>query len=865
MKQINLLKLIINSIFLSFVLLPLFSVDALAADEYVCEVRPVLNQPWYFDNPSAVAIDPQGNVYIADSGNNRIQKFSSSVEFITKWGSWGDGDGQFSYPEGIAIDPQGNVFVVDTWNYRIQKFNSSGDFITKWGSEGYSDGQFLWPTGIAIDPQANVYVVDSYYRRIQKFSSSGEFVSKWVSVGDGDGQFSYPEGIAIDPHGYVYIADTLNDRVQKFSSSGDFICKWESWGAENAQFRLPAGIAIDSQGSIYVADTYNSRIQKFSSSGDFITKWGSWGEDDGQFHHPRGIAIDPHGHVYTTDDSHQVRKFHSSGEFISKWGSSGDGDGQFCLPEGIAIDPRGYVYIADTLNDRVQKFNSSGQFVVTFCRTGSDPGLVHQPRGLAVGGDDKICVADSGNNRIQIFTEATIDFNNKAIIVAGSGPYVTNTLWDATQICANYAHRALTHQGYTKDTIYYLSADMDLDLDNDGYPDVDGDATNANLEYAIKTWAADADNVFIYLVGHGGESTFRMSEFELLDASVLDAWLDTSNQNVSDFVALVYDGCESGSFVSSLLPPPGKTRIVATSTSLNEPAIFEVDGSLSFGHQFFAELFNGSSFYDSFVIAKKCVEATYGEKQNPQLEGNANGVGNEKADQEIANAIRIGNETKTAADIPSIQEVSAPQTLTAGETFAFIHAQNVVDANGIQEVFAVIKPPNHSSGSPDTPVTDLPTITLISVGNNNYSGSYDGFSSQGDYHVTIFARDRKGVLSLPYLTSVTVPTDTDCLSVGAGLGIQVLCAEYNGNPYGFMLDFYHHPDDPSGYYWKLVIGTLTTGTGSYCIAIGSNLSMPMDCISYNGTQYGLTLDFYPNPYDPSGLYWVMDKSTLSVK
>ena len=106
---------------------------------------------------------------------------------------------------------------------------------------------------------------------------------------------------------------------------------------------------------------------------------------------------------------------------------------------------------------------------------------------------------------------------------------------------------------------------------------------------------------------------------------------------------------------------------------------------------------------------------------------------------------------------------------------------------------------------------------------------------------------------------------TDCLAVGAGLGINVPCANYSGNQYGFTLDFYRNVEYPSGFYWKLISSTLTTGTGAYCLQIEIDLSMPMDCVSYNGSQYGFTLRFYPNPYDPSGVYWVMDKSTLMVK
>lgn len=130
---------------------------------------------------------------------------------------------------------------------------------------------------------------------------------------------------------------------------------------------------------------------------------------------------------------------------------------------------------------------------------------------------------------------------------------------------------------------------------------------------------------------------------------------------------------------------------------------------------------------------------------------------------------------------------------------------------------------------------------------------------------TSFPQDGKGILSLPVQNNVTVPTSSDCLTVDVDLNIQVPCVGYSGKLYGFTLGFYRNPDDPAGYYWKLVVGTLTTGDGGDCLSIGSDLNMPMDCVSYNGTQYVFALNFYNNPYDPSGYYWKMDKSTLVVK
>ncbi len=172
-------------LFLGFLLLSIISVSNSAAEEYVFErMWPVLEQPWYFQNPSDVEIDASGNVYVADTYNECIQKFTLSGTFINKWGSYGTGDGEFDYPQSIAIDNMGNVYVADAGNDRIQKFTSSGDFITKWGSEGSGDGEFCSPWGIAVDAENNVYVADNdvsanSINPRMKFSSNGEFITKW--------------------------------------------------------------------------------------------------------------------------------------------------------------------------------------------------------------------------------------------------------------------------------------------------------------------------------------------------------------------------------------------------------------------------------------------------------------------------------------------------------------------------------------------------------------------------------------------------------------------------------------------------------------------------------------------------------------
>ena len=220
-----------------------------------------------------------------------------NVQLLAEWGSEGSGDGQFQFPSGIAVDGSGNVYMTDGGNNRVQVFSASGEFLRKWGSAGIGDGQFQFPTGIAVDGLGNVYVINRLNHSVQVFSASGEFLRKWSSEGSDDGQSRLPEGIAVDGSGNVYVADWDNNRVQVFSTSGTFLRKWGSGGSGDGQFAFPFGIAVDGSGNVYVADTSNQRIQKFSASGEFLAKWGTKGSGDGQFQSPSGIAVDGSGNV----------------------------------------------------------------------------------------------------------------------------------------------------------------------------------------------------------------------------------------------------------------------------------------------------------------------------------------------------------------------------------------------------------------------------------------------------------------------------------------------------------------------------------------------------------------------------------------
>jgi DNA-binding beta-propeller fold protein YncE len=214
-----------------------------------------------------VAVDPTtGDVYVAEADNHRVQKFTSTGTFLTKWGTHGSGNGQFRVPVGLAVDPTtGDVYVADNENDRVQKFDSDGTYLGQWGSPGTGNGQFRGPFGVAVNPTTgDVYVADSDNNRVQKFDADGTFVSTWGRIGGANGRFELPVGVAVDPiTGDVYVADAGNDRVQKFDSNGTFLTKWGSFGSGNGQFDIPVDLAVDGDGNVYVVDFFGDRVQKF--------------------------------------------------------------------------------------------------------------------------------------------------------------------------------------------------------------------------------------------------------------------------------------------------------------------------------------------------------------------------------------------------------------------------------------------------------------------------------------------------------------------------------------------------------------------------------------------------------------------------
>jgi hypothetical protein len=216
------------------------------------------SDPGEFLEPYSMLIDPANNLYIVDKGNDRIQKLTTNGIPLLAVGG-------FSTPEDMAMDRDGNFYVTDTGADRVIKFDQNFDFISQFGSTGDGPGEFEHPHAIGVDSIGNVYVNDAFSPRIQKFTKDGFFIKQWGSLGTGNGQFTLPlEHLEVDSTDKVFMIDSeSNPRVQLFDTEGNFITKFGEPGSGAGELDVPEHLSVDKQGNAYVVDRGDRTMKVF--------------------------------------------------------------------------------------------------------------------------------------------------------------------------------------------------------------------------------------------------------------------------------------------------------------------------------------------------------------------------------------------------------------------------------------------------------------------------------------------------------------------------------------------------------------------------------------------------------------------------
>jgi hypothetical protein len=433
--------------------------------------------------PTGVSADGAGNVYIADYGNYRIRKVATTgiISTVAGDGNYGySGDGvpatttSLADPFGVSADAAGNFYIADSGNQRIRRVSTTGIISTVAGNGSYGfsgDGgpatgaSLATPFGVVVDSAGNFFIADLDNQRIRKVSTTGI-----ISTVAGDGTYGYggdggpatatslanPHGVAVDGSGNLYIADSDNQRIRKVDNTGTittvagngaYSYGGDGGPATGASLYLPTGVTLDATGNVYIADQGNNRIRKVDAGTGIITTVagnGNYGySGDGgpataaSLAAPAGVAVDAAGNIYIADQgNNRVRKVDAITGIITTVAGNGSngfsGDGgpaiaaSLSFPTGVALDA-GNFYIADQGNNRIRRVNVVTGIISTVAGNGSygfsgDGGpataaMLAGPYGVATGGGN-IFIADSGNQRVR-----RVDSGGSITTVAGDGNF----------------------------------------------------------------------------------------------------------------------------------------------------------------------------------------------------------------------------------------------------------------------------------------------------------------------------------------------------------------------------------------------------------------------------------------------------------
>ncbi len=398
------------------------------------------------DEPYGIAIHPKGDfVVVANTAKGQVLKFSLDGTLLARWRDYGSMRRELRWDRDVTIDNDGNIYIADTDNERVQKWDQDGNFLQFFqGPNDLQSGEFH-PRAVDVNLNTGeVYVAAAYAHRIDRFSPSGQYLGSFGQRSREGAVFNLITGVSSDPRsGEIFVSDWLDHRIKRFNRNGQFLEQWPPVSPYQFSFEgdpydhgfetdpttgmwvikedqsFPNAIATDSDGNVwtilggqaYTTDPRRQsdwRLRCFDRHGKFVRAVGS--EDFPSSAQIRGIAVDSvEQTVYVANsDDHYIMKFSWDGTELWRSGRFGADPGEFNFPAGLALDrDNGWLYVVDANNDRVQKLDLDGNFISTFGSTGSGEGQLKVGgfSHVAVGPKGTVFVADTGNSRIAIFEQ----------------------------------------------------------------------------------------------------------------------------------------------------------------------------------------------------------------------------------------------------------------------------------------------------------------------------------------------------------------------------------------------------------------------------------------------------------------------------
>ncbi len=566
----------------------------------------------------SIALDADGNVYLANYYNHRIQKFDNDLNHITDWGTLGSGDSEFNWPYGVAVDSAGNVYVADTGNNRIQKRDANSGSWTTWGS--YSGG-LNKPKGIDVDSEGNVYVADTDSNRIQKFDSNGTFLTAWG--GDSGGaQLNVPYDVAVDGDDRVIVVEAGSHRIQKFVDFADTLTKDTSVtydildpGSYTVREILPDGWAVEditcneaggswnnwqkgvNMATVTLADNehvtctfYDTKlnlpqatstltIEKVTNTSSDSTEFpfttigqvGGWG-DSNTFWYPKGVGVDDAGNIYVPSRHSSIWKFDPSGTYVlGEWPFTAG------YAADAAVDAEGNVFIMD--DKGVRKYDRDGTFLASAAsvRSGS----------IALDADGNVYLANYYNHRIQKFDNNLVlqaewdsqgsgdgDFYYPyGVAVDGAGNvFVADTGNNRIQKFDSHGNYITQWSSYSGD----FNGPKGIDVDSEGNVYVADTGNNRIQKFDsngtfLTAWGGDSGGAQLnvpYDVAVDGDDRVIVVE---VGSHRIQKFVDYAT-TLADGGSVTYDALAAGTyFIRETPPDPDHWAVAATCTGENPP------------------------------------------------------------------------------------------------------------------------------------------------------------------------------------------------------------------------------------------------------------------------------------------------------